>query len=310
MVDQLAPPQSCRVCGAPIYARDFNEHDLCSECAANSSVSLKSPSSDREPDAPTDMPDPDRPPWGPRTGISIWLVSVAAIIVIPVIAVIVWYLIKSARGAPLPNLASKEEMLEWLKSPTLLLVQVLSTIVAHAVTIAVCWAVVTRFGKRLFWESLGWNWAGHSQWYWIAFSGLVIVALLALTQVLARFLPQAENTSFSELLKSSQQVRIAIAILATFTAPMIEEVVYRGILFSGLRRYLGLSATVLLVTVMFAGVHVLQYRGAWVSVAGLSFLSLTLTVVRARTKSILPCVLIHTVNNAFFSVLIVMNKAS
>ena len=39
-------------------------------------------------------------------------------------------------------------MLEWLKSPNLLLVQVLSTILAHAVTIAICWAVVTRLGKR------------------------------------------------------------------------------------------------------------------------------------------------------------------
>jgi len=121
-------------------------------------------------------------------------------------------------------------------------------------------------------------------------------------------LPQSEENSFTELLKSSAKVRIAIAVLATFTAPVVEEAVYRGVLYSGLRKTFGVAPTVLLVTLMFAGVHVLQYMGAWVSLAGLTLLSLALTLIRARTKSILPCVAIHTVNNAFFAVLIVFNK--
>lgn len=255
-------------------------------------------------------PDPDNPGWGPPSGVGVWVASVAAVILIPIIAVIAWYLIEQARGAPLPSLVDKDQLIEWLKSPNLLLVQVLSTIVAHGITLAICWAVVTKLGKRPFWASLGWGWAGHSFWYWVVFSACVIVGLLLVTQLLSRFLPQSEENSFAELLKSSQQVRIAIAALATFTAPLVEETVYRGILFSSLRRTLGVNATVLLVTVMFAGVHVLQYLGAWVSVAGLTLLSLLLTAIRARTKSILPCVLIHTLNNAFFSIIILLNKGS
>ena len=123
-------------------------------------------------------------------------------------------------------------------------------------------------------------------------------------------LPESEQNAFSELLKSSQQVRIAVAVLATFTAPIVEETVYRGVLFSSLRKYLRATSTVLIVTLMFVGVHVLQYWGAWVSIAGLTLLSLTLTIVRARSKSILPCVVIHTINNAFFSVLILLNRAT
>jgi membrane protease YdiL (CAAX protease family) len=254
--------------------------------------------------------DPDRPSWGPVGGVAVWILSVGAIIVIPVIAVIIWYLIQSARGSYVPNLVNRDEMLEWLKSPNLLLVQVLSTIVAHALTIFFCWAVVTKLGKRPFWQSLGWSWAGRSVWYWLVYSAVIIVALILITQLLSRVLPQSEENSFSELLRSSTRVRIAIAVLATFTAPLVEEAVYRGILFSAFRRSLGLIGTVVLVTVMFAGVHVLQYIGAWVSIAGLTLLSLSLTLIRARTKSILPCVLIHTVNNAFFSVLILFNKVS
>ena len=317
MVDQLASAETCRACGALLNKDQFQVGGLCGICAEaaaqspfDAQLSFAPPVS-----IPADVqqqgpPDPDRPAWGLASGVGVWVASVAAIIVIPIIAVIAWYLIETARGAKLPTFSDQTELIEWLKSPNLLLVQVLSTIVAHAITIAICWAVVTRVGARPFWASLGWDWAGHSIWYWLAFSACVILGLLLVSQLLARVLPQSEENSFTELLKSSQRVRIAIAVLATFTAPLVEEAVYRGVLYSGLRKSFGLTTTVVLVTVMFTGVHVLQYLGAWVSIAGLTLLSLALTVIRAKTKSILPCVAIHTVNNAFFSVLILFNKAT
>lgn len=320
MIDQMTSVETCQVCGAPLGEDHVHSDGLCRNCAeANATQGSYDAQSAAAPDlvfepAPIPQqeipPDPDRPPWGPVSGISVWVLSVAAVIVIPIVAVLFWYLIQSARGAPLPNLAVRDELVEWLKSPDLLLVQVLSTIIAHAITIAICWAVVTKVGRRPFWASLGWDWAGHSVWYWVVFSACVIVGLLIVSQLLSRVLPQSEDNAFADLLKSSRGVRISIAALATFTAPLVEETVYRGILFSALRRHLGLIATVLVVTVMFAGVHVLQYWGAWVSVAGLTLLSLALTVIRARTKSILPCVMIHTLNNAFFSVIILLNKAT
>jgi CAAX protease family protein len=320
MIDQLTSAETCRVCGASLNKDQVKPDRLCRNCAeANATQDSYDaqwtgvPPSAFEPGtAPRQEipPDPDNPPWGPMSGISVWLLSVAAVIVLPIVALVAWYLIQSVRGAPLPDLAARDELLGWLKSPDLILVQVLSTIIAHAITIAICWTVVTKLGKRPFWASIGWHWAGHSKWYWLVFSACVIVGLLIVSQLLSRVLPQSEDNAFAELLKSSRGVRIAIAALATFTAPLVEETVYRGLLFSALRRHLGLIATVLIVTVMFTGVHVLQYWGAWVSVAGLTLLSLALTIIRARTKSILPCVLIHTLNNAFFSVFILLNKAT
>jgi membrane protease YdiL (CAAX protease family) len=255
------------------------------------------------------QPDPDDPPWGPVTGFSVWLASVAAIIVIPVIAVGIWLAVQAARGVPLPNFAIRSEVEQWALSPNILLLQIVATMVAHAITMAIFWAVVTRLGSRPFWASLGWSWGGHRVWYWVVFSICILLAIQIISQILTRFLPQ-EESPFDQMLKSSRQVRIAVAFLAVFTAPLVEEVVYRGVLFSSLRKRIGLVATVLVVTVMFAGVHVFQNRGAWVSIAGLAFLSLVLTIVRARTRSLLPCVFIHTLNNAFASVIIVLNKAS
>ena len=303
MADQIILVKTCRLCGAPLSNDSVRMDSLCEACAHIAPpVSAVPPQQ-----AP---PDPDHPAWSPAAGIAVWFLSVAAIIVLPLIAVIMWYIIQSMRGAPVPSLREAEKLVEWLKSPGLLLVQVYSTMVAHILTIAVCWAVVTKLGARPFWASLGWNWAGKSFWYWLVFTACVLVGLILISQGLIRFLPESENNAFAELLKSSQSVRIAIAILATFSAPLVEEAVYRGVLFAALRRYLGVIATVVLITLLFAGVHVVQYWGAWVSISGLTLLSLALTIVRAKTKSILPCVLIHTLNNAFFSVFIVLNKAT
>lgn len=318
MVDQITSAETCRVCGASLNCEEFPVDGLCRRCARG----IDSQVADIEPAAlasnardlisesqPVAEPDPDEPAWGPFTGISVWLVSVAAIIVIPVIAVALWLVIQTVRGAPLPNFTARDEVEQWVMSPNILLLQIISTIVAHALTLAICWAVVTKMGSRPFRASLGWSWGGHRVWYWVVFSGCTLLGIQILSQVLIRFLPERESP-FDQLLKSSQQVRIAVAILAVFTAPIVEEVVYRGVLFSALRKRIGVIATVIIVTATFAGVHVFQNRGAWVSISGLAFLSLALTTVRARTKSVLPCVFIHTLNNAFASIVILINKGS
>jgi len=318
MADQMTSAETCRACDAPLSNVQFRDGGLCDECVRRSSANASedAPSATvtyatvgPEPVSGQVPPDPDNPSWGPVTGTMVWLASVAAIIVIPVIAVGMWLAVQSARGAPLPNFAIRAELEQWALSPGILLLQIVSTIVAHAVTIGICWAMVTRFGSRPFWASLGWNWGGRRVWYWIVFSVCVLLAIQIISQILTRVLPQ-EESPFDQMLKSSQSVRIAVAFLAVFTAPLVEEVVYRGLLFSSLRKRLGLVASVLVVTATFAAVHVFQNRGAWVTISSLAFLSLVLTTVRARTKSLLPCVFIHTLNNAVASLAILINKGS
>jgi len=64
------------------------------------------------------------------------------------------------------------------------------------------------------------------------------------------------------------------------------------------------------VTLLFVGVHVPQYWGAWASIAGLLLLSVVLTIVRATSKTLLPCIVIHFINNAVASLIIVFAKDS
>jgi hypothetical protein len=116
---------------------------------------------------PEATPDPDRPHWGPITGIGVWLFSVAAIIVVPAVAVIAWYMLDMQRGLDVPLWTEREALLEYVQSARLIAVQIYSTIIAHLLTLGVCWVVVTRLKRYPFLKSLGWNWAGWPGILWL-----------------------------------------------------------------------------------------------------------------------------------------------
>jgi membrane protease YdiL (CAAX protease family) len=327
MVDQLSSVDICRACGSPLGENGEATDRLCENCLA---LRPGGPTADEwqlaEPAAaqpqaainpyygnaalqPEGPPDPDRPGWGPFTGIGVWMFSVASILAVPIVVVIIWYLVDRQRGLDAPAWSDKEALLEYLQSPRLLLVQIYSTIIAHLLTLGFCWMVVTKLKSRPFLKTLGWHWAGRSATYWVLFSVVVFIAIIGVDLILSRFLPQSESP-FSQILNKSYQIKVAVAVLASFSAPFIEEIIYRGVLYAGLRKVLGVRSTIIAVTVLFAGVHIPQYWGAWPSLVGLMLLSLILTIVRARTKSILPCVVIHFVNNSIISFLLILGLAT
>ncbi len=97
-----------------------------------------------------------------------------------------------------------------------------------------------------------------------------------------------------------------VAIMATFTAPLVEEVIYRGILFSAFQRTFGVGFAVASVTFLFAIVHVPQYYPSFSTIFLLTLLSLVLTLVRVRTNNLLPCIILHTIFNAVQSVFLIL----
>jgi membrane protease YdiL (CAAX protease family) len=324
--------------------------------------------------------DPDNPYWGVLAGIGTWGFNVAVSIIIPLIAVLIWLIPKIAQQTTPPD---RQQLMLLVLSPTGLFIQVVAIAPVHLATLGFCWAIVTRMGKRPFFESLGWQWRltpgilkvasvvnkviavllvlafsyaaiaiisrsvlGSDSprpplWVTAAVAAVAaiavafllrflnrldqnpnrkafeivaktsyiigtLVAVIAAAAVLERVLPQKEETDFDMLLKAGSHVRIAVAIIAVASAPLIEEIVYRGVLYSAVRKRVGVGSSVAMVTLLFAGVHFPQYWGAWAGLAGLTFLSLILTVVRASTKSLLPCFLIHLLNNVVGAIQILL----
>ncbi|HEY0101736.1 MAG TPA: CPBP family intramembrane glutamic endopeptidase, partial [Pyrinomonadaceae bacterium] len=93
-----------------------------------------------------------------------------------------------------------------------------------------------------------------------------------------------------------------IVAMAVLTAPLVEEVVYRGVLYPALQRRIGMHLGVVGVMLVFAAIHFPQYYPNYGAISTIVVLSLTLTVIRAYTGRLLPCVVIHTIFNSASSV--------
>jgi membrane protease YdiL (CAAX protease family) len=235
--------------------------------------------------------------WGPGTGLLVWLSSFALLFAFNLIALLIWMLSKRQETGGFPESPRGIEM-DWL----LAVLSIASTLPAHLITLLICWRVVTAVGRRPFWQTLGWGW--HTQFKWVHAVALAFL-MMGLSFLIGKVLPDQE-TDLDKILKMGTTVRILIASLAVLTAPLVEEVVYRGVLYSGIERAWGKSAGVILVTLLFAGVHYVQYRESYAAVVAITSLSLVLTLLRAATGKLLPCVAIHLVYNGLNAVFLLL----
>lgn len=241
-------------------------------------------------------PTPNNPPWNSWAAIGVWLASIIFILVLPNILTIPYVL---AQGV---NLTNSAELLQLFQSdPTVILLNVLGIIPAHIFTIVLAWMVVTRFKKFSFRQTLGWNGGGFAWWHYL----LILVGFFAVAGVVGYFVPEQDN-DLLRILRSSRSVVYVVAFMATFTAPVVEEVIYRGLLFSAFQRTFGVPLAVLIVTLLFALVHVPQYLPSYSTIFLICLLSLILTLIRVRTGSLLPCIILHTIFNGLQSLFLIL----
>jgi CAAX protease family protein len=226
--------------------------------------------------------------WGAGTAVLVWIASVALTIGLPIVFAVVYMIVRALQTGQPPNLHSLTQDLAFV------LITVGSTIPAHLLILLICWLVVTSSGRRPFLRTLGWEW--YPQFKWVHAVGLGFL-MFGLAIVFQKLLPHRE-TDFEKILRLGYSVRVMIAILAVVTAPLVEEVVYRGVLYGGIERAHGKVAAVVAVTFLFALVHAQQYWGSVATLAAILSLSLVLTLLRAWTGKLLPCVATHLVYNA------------
>ncbi len=237
---------------------------------------------------------PNNPPWGSPAALLVWVLSVAMIIIVPALILIPYLFSKlgSANSSELAEIA--------VKDPTAVLIQAVAILPAHLITLAVAWYIVTSNRKFPFLETLGWRSGGVRWWHYVA----ILAAFLGVMLIVSAFVPEQDN-ELLRMIRSSKAVLYTIAILSVLTAPLIEEVVYRGVLYSAFQRSVGQAAAVALVTILFALVHVPQYWPSFSTIFLLTLLSLILTLLRVYSGNLLPSVILHTVFNALQSILLV-----
>ena len=228
-----------------------------------------------------------QPTWGAGAGLLSWVASVGLMLGWQLVAIIVYVGSLMAQHKPMPAQSALQG--DWL----LVLLSLASVFPAHLMTLLICWLIVTARGQRPFWQSLGWGW--HPQFKWVHAVALTAL-MLGVAVLFAKLLPHHE-TDMERMLKLGRSVQIVAGLLAALSAPVVEEVVYRGVLYGGLAHKWGTPVAVLGVTLLFGLVHVPQYFGSWAVISTIMCLSLVLTLLRAATGSVLPCVATHFLFN-------------
>jgi len=235
---------------------------------------------------------PNNPPWNSLMAVGLWLLSIALIAFIPAIFL-------------LPYLASSgilkgggERVAEFsTNDPTAIIIQMLAVIPAHLLTFLAAWLIVTNFRKYSFFEMLGFRSGGIRWWHYV----ILMVVFFGLAAAVTQFYPQGEN-QFLRILESSRTVVFVVAFMATFTAPIVEELVYRGVVYSAFQRTFGVTAAVIVVSLMFTSVHVLQYLESPSTIALILVLSIILTLLRSISGNLLPSIIFHTLINGIQSI--------
>ena len=244
--------------------------------------------------------DPNDPAWGIGGAFLIWIASILVQAIVPLFFIFPFAFYRGLDPAA-PDFVKSVAALA-ISDPTAILLQVISIFPTHVLTFIVLWAFVTRLGRRPFLKSFGWDWSGRLRLWQSVGLG---IALFAVATALAKLLGAEKPTQLEQLINSSMAARYAIAGLAVFTAPFIEEFVYRGVLYSALQRTIGMNGAVILVLGLFTLIHVPQYWPNVGVISAVALLSIVLTIIRAYTGRLLACVVIHMAFNAVQAVLLI-----
>lgn len=244
---------------------------------------------------------PVSPPWTRLlVAVMTWFGSVLLLLFVPAILAIPYlvYLWKTTGAVDVTTLTSDK---------TFVFISIAGIVPTHLLTLLLVWIVATEGRRRPFWKTVGFEWPQAVGPVAGAFACAAIAIVLLLIGFAVTHYWGGGKTQLDLLVESSIAARFATAFVAVVTAPLVEELVYRGLLYSAIERALGVAVAVGAVSLLFAGVHVFQYFNNIAVITVITVLSFTLTLVRAYTGKVLPSFVIHLVFNGIQSLFIVLS---
>ena len=152
-------------------------------------------------------------------------------------------------------------------------------------------------GREAF-AAIGWRAAGTRQVISAGLTGMLL-ALVFLT-IISRIFPPPDPAKWGPMVRAiaGGGWRLYLwALVALVAAPLVEEFVFRGVLFEGFSRAWGAIPAAVVVTGLFALMHFTEawaYPPALVTIAILGVLAI---VVRVRSQSLVPAIALHACYN-------------
>jgi uncharacterized protein len=145
-----------------------------------------------------------------------------------------------------------------------------------------------QFGLRPtpVWRALGWMAVAFLAFYVFTVVWVAIVGA------------NADDTKLTDELgvDRSTVALLAAAFLVSVVAPIAEEFFFRGFFFGALRNWKGVWPAAIITGLVFGAIHIGSAEVALL--LPLAFFGFTLCLLRERTGSLLPCIVLHCANNS------------
>jgi membrane protease YdiL (CAAX protease family) len=225
--------------------------------------------------AETETPERTRPDWRPWTAPAALLLALAAALMLGSVVYVFSSLITGhAKSSPGGNIAAT----------------ILGDVafVGSALFFAQLAAkpAPDQFGLRLPTLRTAIIWMAAGYLVFLLFSGAWLSALNV----------DAKDHTLDDLGQTTAAV-VAAALLVTLIAPVAEEFLFRGYIFTALRGWAGVWGAAVIDGVLFGAIHLDPDRpvGFLVPLAVFGFV---LCIIYWRTGSLLPCIALHSINNS------------
>jgi membrane protease YdiL (CAAX protease family) len=144
--------------------------------------------------------------------------------------------------------------------------------------------------------SIGWRPASARQTGLAATIGTVLgLAVLGVSSLMP---VESDSSLIAQSLSESELSRACTSVAVLFVAPPVEEFLFRGILYSGLRGRWSPTISGAVVTILFVLVHdwtAVSYPPAVIGIGAMAIMAL---VLRSSTGSLVPAIALHFAYNA------------
>mgnify|MGYP002019262003 CR=1 FL=1 len=117
------------------------------------------------------------------------------------------------------------------------------------------------------------------------------------------------NPIIIEIANGGWQVRVLIISLAAIAAPIVEETIFRGVLYRQLRtsskafnHAISILGSVLIVSFLFAAIH----PQGWIAIPALMGIAIGMNLMREWRGTVIPSMVVHGVSNGLVTSMVLV----
>ncbi len=155
---------------------------------------------------------------------------------------------------------------------------------------------IAKIVFKFSWTSLGFR-LPKLQWIGLVVPGFLLYLMVStgLTLLVTHLIPsfnmnQTQDVGFDHLTKLPELLAAFVSLVVI--TPLVEETIFRGILFRGIRKKTPFWLSAILTSVLFAAAHL-----QWNVAIDVFSLSLVMCFLVEKSNSIIPTILLHAMKN-------------